>query len=354
MKKFPLSLILCILISLLASCNKTEGKVLLRNQKMVYQAEAYINTREFDRAKEYVELALKDLNGAIDNDPENPHLRIVRGQALLTLFRAENYVTFDKSTPRPRNLMQLPRRNELVGLENTLVPAAQDLLVALDEKNIEDLEFKHQTIAHTTLAHIYRLDEKQLANADIQYEKAIRLYEEEYRKHREKISSRTPYQRKLEMLRNQIHYLILSQVEVNLLAENWPRALGLLEKMAGKQDLKFFATQFPLIENKIQAIENKMAEIKASPSKEDRGKKLVDIIRKNRKNKPASQDSVGVYEALLLQTEINLTDLINNLKYRIICYNNLSEKTQEAEARRILRMYFPQLDAQFDKFKQFQ
>ena len=156
------------------------------------------------------------------------------------------------------------------------------------------------------------------------------------------------------MLRNQIHYLILSQVEVNLLAENWPRALGLLEKMAGKQDLKFFATQFPLIENKIQAIENKMAEIKASPSKEDRGKKLVDIIRKNRKNKPASQDSVGVYEALLLQTEINLTDLINNLKYRIICYNNLSEKTQEAEARRILRMYFPQLDAQFDKFKQFQ
>jgi hypothetical protein len=321
---------------------------------MIYQAEALINTREFDLAKEYVELAIKDLNEYVEKDPENPHLRVVRGQAFLTLFRAENYLVFDQATPRPRNLMQLPKRNELTNIEQTLSPAAADLNLALSKDLISQLEFKHETIARTTLAHVYRLDEKQLGKADLEYEKAIKLYEVEYRAHRNKITSRTPHQRKLEILKNQINYLLISQTEVNLLAENWPKALGLLEKMAGKNDLKFFATQFPLIENKIQAIQNKMAELKVHENKEARGRKLVDLIKKNRKNKPTKADSAGIYEALLMQTEIDLTDLINNLKYRIICYNNLNEKLLEAEARKILRMYFPQLDVQFDKFEQFQ
>lgn len=350
--KAKILLVSLLFTMLLCSCNKFEKKILLRNQKMVHQAEAFINTREFDKAKESVDLALKDLNSEIQKHPENPHLRIIRAQALLTLFRAENFPIFDQSPPRPRNLIQLPKKHEFMDLEKTLPPAIEDLKFALQENLRSELTTNHEIIAYTTLGHIYRLDETQLEKADKAYETVSEILKKEYKSQWDKLSSSRPHRRKLDQLQNQLNYVIFSQVEVNLLAENWPKALGLLEQLGGKQDLKFFSTQFPLMENKIENIKNKIAELKASPN-ETRDKKLVNLIQAKRSNKPMASDAIGIYEGMLVQAEIDLANLTNNLKYRIICYNNIKDKNLEKEARRILRMYFPQLDVQFDQFKQF-
>lgn len=352
----PLAFALFVVIFFTTSaCQKPFSRQLHKNQAIIDEAENLISRREFTKAAKTVSEAISKLSQIIEKNPDVPSLYLLRSQAYFTLFQAKNTLLIENAAPRARSLVRLPSKDQYIDYDISLKKAFNDVQFVLGKNDAIDEEKK--AIAYILIASIFRLEIDNLAKSDQFYSKAIDIYKEQLNKlQKTKMGSPLP-KTKIVRLENRINFLRLSQVEVNLLAENWVKSLNLCEQIVAGKDLKYFSVNFERLNQDIADIDNKITRIKEEQKGYRREQRIVKLIEE-RKKKMALENrrslSENPYQEVLIEKEEELTHLKNNLIYRIICFHNLQEKQMEEESRSILRRFYPHLDAQFNAIVEYQ
>jgi len=215
-----------------------------------------MEVRRFDQAEEKALEALEKLNVILVKVPQKVDYRLLRTRAYLTLFMARNILVIENAKIRPRSLVRIPEVYEYKDYDSTIVPAEEELKEIIN--TIPDLTLEQQGYAHGMLGVIFRLNADTANEADQQYQRAIGAYEGWLREMKRDKPLIGTNQFNINKLENQVRGLIMARAEVSMLAEKWPQALELLEKVMAGQDLKYFEIQFPFYERQIAEMQRKL------------------------------------------------------------------------------------------------
>ena len=348
MNRLIILIYFCILGICFHSCQQSTNKEAQTSQNLLDESELLIESREFKEAYKSAKKALNTIQLVIKKDKKNPDFQLLEIRALLNMFMAQNTLIIENSNIRPRSLVRLPFPEDYQNLEETLVPAKKQLIQMANEA--KNLSFEQEGYIHSSLATIFRLNLTTLNQADKEYNKSIKHYYNWV----DELQATTKSQRrnalKVENIKNQIQNLKIAQIEVNLLKENWNRSLDLLQITMGNSDLQYFSTHFSLLENQIEGLIEKLQEYKKKKTgtRENNLTLLLEKIRKQPLSKKENLARTNPYVLELNHLFSKLTDLKNNLLYRIICYHNLKDKEKLKESTSILLRFYPELQVEVD------
>ena len=344
-----LFLILSFSLVLFSSCNRAEQRLGSRTQTLLTEAELLNQSRQFQKARDTIDEAMVLLDELDEKDPERLDYKLMRAKAYMLRFLSKNIQVIEDAEIRPRSLVQLPEMGAYIDYETDIAPARNILSKVLNEK--DKLDLSDQAYVHSMLGAIFRLSDRDLSEADSQYQMGIRAYQKQLDEYKAETDKLKPHDIGIKKLENSIRAMQLQRVEVLLLAEQWGEALQLLEENMAGTDLRFFATQFEIVEDHISQIQERIA-IADSMRKETRGNKLASALKDRRGAWSKVRDEVGganPYKAELMQNQIYLADLQNNLIYRIICYHNQRQDSELDEAKKVLETYYPDVNAELDE-----
>ncbi len=335
--------IVCIIVcTSFVSCQQIQDKNIRKIETMLSQADMFINMREFDKSQEKAHTAITKLNGMINEDRGNVHLRLLRARATITLFIAKNTLIIENAPHRKSSLVRIPEKSDYIDYDKTVTIVQNDIQKVL--QTTQKLSKDQQASAYAILATLFRLDQDSAGVAFKEYEKAIKIYESLILSIKNKKKHFSPQTITTDQLEDQISSLRLAQAEVALLLEQWNKALITLEKMLGGKDLKYFDVQFQILEHSLARLEAKIKEGNTNIDPRTlRLERLSQTWRDIRKPRDKLLSDLKTHELELLHTDIKLIMAQNNLSYRIICYHNLRQYEQFETAREILHNYYPDL-----------
>ena len=340
---FPL-FIACLLLS---SCGRAEQRGINRAQTYLDEAAILNESRRFDRAEEKATEAIKQLQVLMVESPDNFELRLLKSRAYTSLFMSKNIVIMENATVQNESLVRLPKFHEYVNYEETLKLAEENLLYVLNHYK-EELKEEHLSYIHASLAGVYRLDTKKLKSADEEYVKALDIYKSSLHRLKNDESKIGNHNLAIARLENTIRSLQMARAEVNLLAKNWPQALDILRSAMAGTDLEFFPVQFEILNGQIYSIHRRMADAEKL-RQSSRGHRFLAAIKDKKAPESLEKNAISgsdPYMGELLQTQLYLTDVQNNLLYRIICYYQMQQEPQLEKAYQILGEFFPELRSQ--------
>ncbi len=340
----PLVVMVMLCMGLL-SCDRQTKRRAFDAQAMLDEADLLLHLREREKAQDKVAAALVKIDKALARVPEDPDYLLLSARAHLSAFTAKNATLMQMAPQRPRSLVRLPKPDDYIDYSLHILAARSNLRDMLRlGKTLDD---EHRAVAHMMLGTSMRLRLSTLDEAETEYGIAIRLYEGLLRGLKQEHSKLKPKTFEILRIRNQLRAIRMAQVEVGLLAEQWGPSLGHLEKIMGGKDLQYFGVRFSTLERRINEIE---AQIRLNfkelqGSREERLEKSIAERKKTQLliSKRKELGSLNPLEGQLLQTEIDLTEAINSLQYRIICYYNLEQEDSFSEAMRILGSHYPEL-----------
>ncbi len=341
-------ILLIPLLLALTACQMANNREAHRAQAMLDEAELLIEARELDKAKDKATTALGKLDAVTKSDKKNIDHQLLAVRAHFTIFMADNLLTLESAEVRRRSLVRFPEPQQLVGREKHLKVAERELKLLANGD--QELAIDQSAFVHGMLGAILRLDDQKLGEADREYGKAISGYQKELAEAKAnppKIGSNDGLVARLD---NQIRSLHMAQAEIKLLAEEWPEALTRLQKAMAGEDLKYFAVQFEILKS---SMEDAQLQIDDSfkmrqGSREDNLRQALDAKRKKKPSKRDELGSTNPYRMQLTQAKVEMTDAVNNLIYRMICYHQLKKRQQFEEARVILEEFYPDLARDFE------
>ncbi|MBN4066465.1 hypothetical protein JYU14_00045 [Simkania negevensis] len=342
MRQFNLISLFALTALLLFSfgCNsQQEQRELIQNQLLLDEANNLIELRELPRAKKTLEKAVNSLNDKIAKQPGNPGLQLQRAQALLAYFTAENLLTIEQAPIHPQSLMRIPSPSDYTGYHEYIARAMADVDNVLSSRQ---LSYEKKAAAYTLLASIYRLKEDTMARASNAYEKAIDNSVDWLNEIRTTKGKKKPLAINIHRVEEQVHLLQIARVETLLAIQDWEEALTQLEEARGGKDLKFFAIQIEFENRRISDFQQKINE----DFERNRGASRLSYQSDKKRTRTDELQGLNAYETALWQSELRLTDLKNNLIYRIICYYNLDDKRALEEARKILKHSYPYIETE--------
>lgn len=336
MQKTILVLFLCLCLQ---ACNYREHAKALQSQSQLEQAQTFIDRREFFQAEEMIGKAIKTLDQLLVKESDNVDYLLLRARAHYLFFLSKNITVMERAAPQANSLVKIPQFSEYIDFELNTEPAKKDLqkVLILQSKN------EQRAVARTLLGNLLGLDAQSALDADEQYQKAIFHYKEQSREiDRENKIGKRRYAK--QEIQEKIKSIMMSRAEVLLLAQEWKKALAVLQEHMAGNDLKYFSVHFTLLENKIHALEKRLEDNKKR-SAESREAKLSQVLEKIRQKNPEKSRSevLNPIELELLSTEEQLTETKNNLIYRMICYFQIKDQKNLKASEEIFRSFYPQL-----------
>lgn len=338
MQKIIFTIMICLCLQ---ACDYREHAKAIKSQSQLDTAQESIEQREFLQAEDLIKTAIKSLDELIEKDRDNVDYLLLRARAYYLLFLSKNTLVMERALARPRSLVKLPEFSEYIDFDGSIELSKKDLqrVLILPAKNEE------KAVARSLLGNLLGLDAQGALNADEQYKKAIEHFQEKFYELQEnsKIGSQKFAK---EAIEEKIKALMLSRVEVLMLAEEWQKALRILQEHMAGDDLKYFSVHFTLFENKINTLEKRLEDNKKRTA-QSREAKLHQVIEKIRQKKLPKQnlEQFNPIELELLKTEEQLTETKNHLIYRIICYYNSSNEQSLRQSEEILRSFYPEIHA---------
>lgn len=345
---------LLILICLcFTSCSSVSTKRDLRDlEALLEEGNAQINMRQFGKAEEVGEEALKLASRLAKASPDDVTVQLLWIQADMQLFMAKNVMTFENAPIEEKSLVRMPKLAALIDYEKHLQPAEERLKSLINEK--VPLTARQLGFVRGSLAAIFRLSKKTAPEAVGQYRLAIEAYEALLAEKKKKWPRQQSKRVDIHQIEDKVRSLKMSEAEVLLLIHDFGKALTTLQNAMAGEDLKFFSTQFDVMEERLISLRARILEGETY-GQNPRSKKLRDTLNRMKKERMTHREWVAEanpYRLDLVKTQTNLAETQNNLLYRIICYKQLGQNEKLEEARKILRAYYPEIDSELETFLQ--
>lgn len=350
MRTFSILFLSLLMLCAFGGCGRAEMRSAAKAQGILDESDLLIEARNFPKARDGAIDAMKKIDDLLAEDPENIAYKLLKVRAHMTIFMTKNILIMENAEPKPRSLVRLPELKDYVDYDLHIGYVEKELKGLLNNSAV--LSEDQKAYIHGTLAAVLRLNTKTLAQADQEYAKAQEVYQgmrDKLKNEKKKIGSN---EWAITRTENMIRDLQMARSEVDLLAEDWNGALKQLGDAFAGEDLKFFSTHFKIIRSSIASLEAKLEqdELLMIKSREEKLLRKISIQKQKRTlSKTEELAAENPYKLELLQNQLLLSQMQNNLIYRIICYKQLGAADKLQEARDILREFFPDLEEELMK-----
>lgn len=342
-----------MLLLFCAACqNRADERLAHRSQYLLDEADLLMDSRRFDEAYDQSQEALQNLLSLHERHPHHVDIALLTTRAHLTSFLAKNARLIATSPIDPQTLFRIPSKEQYEGYLDHVTPA-HELLVKLSSEVGEE-EREKKAFIHGNLAAVYRFEKSTAHLAEQEYAKVDRVLQG-WLAHL-KANPPTIGSNKYAMMnvRQRIRDNKMAQAEVSMLSESWLTAVDQLKEAMAGDDFKFFTTQFGILEKRRAQLEAKLAQAEGreDPTKSGRLLMMVKNRVAKRSSKTAEVAGASPYETELNLVLSELSDIKNNLLYRIICLHRLGRYQEREISRATLRSFYPELDQEMSQLLQ--
>lgn len=336
MRQRPLFFFLTLLFFSVSvsSCNRSREREERTLHRLLSDGELLIYSEEFSQAKQRIESSLSQIEKLIQRYPKRGSGYILRMKAHFLLFSLRAIPLLEESALSSEELITLlpsDRQREELALREQLEKDAK-------ESERRALSLPEQIALHITLASFYRFFEETLPLSEAEYRKALRLSRE--------LSEKKNQQKSGEWLEEQKRQLYMSLVEVLLAEKKWEEMLEVLQEFSPVYKLSSFAKKFRRLENEIALIEEKLRQTFYSPPSSKKEQLMKRFKRQSFSSmKFLPYSSYTPRETQLMLREEELTQVKNQLIYRLIAYYHLDRQEEWLKGKSLLLDYYPEIAA---------